>query len=77
MLSCRQAQELFFEYLDKELSVEEAAFVQEHLDACSECTGTIDSARAFIECVKGKLRITILPDDLAKRISFALSELES
>ena len=77
MLSCRQAQELFFDFLDKELSVEEAAFVRQHLDACAQCTGAIDSAQVFIDCVKAKLRCTELPDDLAKRISSALSGLES
>ena len=76
MLSCKHAQELFFDYLDKELSVEEAAFVQEHLDACGKCTGSIDSAQEFIDCVKGKLRDTELPDDLAKRIGSALDELD-
>ncbi len=77
MLSCRQAQELFFDHLDKELSVEEAAFVQGHLDACGPCNDTFQSAREFIDCVKAKLRCTELPDDLAKRISSALSGLES
>ena len=77
MLSCKQAQELFFDYLDKELSVEEAALVREHLDACAQCTGTIDSAQAFIDCVKRKLRDTQLPDEFARRISSALDRLES
>ena len=77
MLSCKQAQELFFDFLDKELSVEEAALVREHLDACGQCTGTIDSARAFIDCVKRKLRRIQLPHDLVQRIGSALSRLGS
>ncbi|MCH8979308.1 MAG: zf-HC2 domain-containing protein [Armatimonadetes bacterium] len=77
MLSCRQAQELFFEFLDKELSVEDADHVREHLDACGRCTDSMDSAQAFVDCVKAKLRNTQLPDGLSKRISTALSELES
>ncbi len=77
MLSCRQAQELFFDHLDKELSVEEAALVQEHLNSCTPCTDSFNSTQEFIDCVKRKLRTAQLPDGLARRVSSALDSLES
>ena len=52
MLSCKQAQELFYDHLDKELSVEEAALVQGHLDACADCCGGFETAQEFIDCIK-------------------------
>jgi len=77
MLSCRQAQELFFDHLDKELSIEEAELVQKHLDSCTPCTDSFKSTQEFIDCVKRKLRTAQLPDGLARRIGAALEGLEA
>lgn len=76
MLSCKQAQELFYDHLDKELSPEEATLVQGHLDGCSDCCGNLKTAEEFIACVRSKLGKDRLPDGLADRISSALGKLD-
>lgn len=75
VLSCEQAREKLFDFLDRELTDEEAAMVREHIEMCEPCSQTFESTQEFIVCVKGKLAETDLPDELLLRIRSALDSL--
>jgi mycothiol system anti-sigma-R factor len=46
-LTCREAVERLWAYIDGELPEGESAAVQQHLDACSECYPHYDYQKAF------------------------------
>ena len=77
MLTCEQAREKLFDFIDRELADEEAALVREHIELCGSCSDDFASTREFIVCVKRKLVETELPTDLFQRISIALDELDA
>ena len=76
VLTCEQAQEKLFDFLDRELTEEEAALVREHVAKCGPCSDSFASTQDFIDCVKGKLSQTKLPDELIQRIASALEQID-
>ena len=71
-LTCRQAFDRLEEYLDRELSAEETALVQAHLNVCVQCTREFHFERLVLEALRDKLNRIRAPDGLQDRIVAAL-----
>lgn len=71
-LTCRQAVEELWAFLDGELPPEMADRVQRHLEACRECYPHYDFQRAFREMLRARSRAEI-PGDLRRHILRTLS----
>ena len=75
-LNCRQAFDRLEEYLDRELSPEEAARVQAHLRICAQCTREFRFERLIIEALRDKVNRIRVPDGLPDRIFAVLDSAE-
>ena len=75
-LTCRQAFDRLEEYLDRELSSEEAARVQAHLKICAQCTREFRFERLMLEALRDKVNRIRVPDGLQGRIFAALDSAE-
>lgn len=51
-LTCREAVQAMWEYLDGELDARTVLAMQEHLEACRRCWERHDSMRAFLGAVE-------------------------
>lgn len=54
MLSCQEALEKVYEYLDGELDISDHDKVQEHVKICRKCYPFFDFERAFLDFVREK-----------------------
>ncbi len=73
---CRRALELLADYLDREISEEELAFVEAHLSACGGCAERFEFEAKLIRVIKTKLRTVKAPEHLAAKIQEMLRRLE-
>lgn len=71
-LSCEETFRRMQDFLDRELSPEETALVQEHLDGCGICAEEYLFEASILRRVVRCLRDTEVPDDLFERVSSAL-----
>ena len=71
MISCREAIEKLWAYIDGELSEHEASQVHDHLGACRACYPHYDFQRAFREFV-GQHTQRPVPSGLRRRVFLAL-----
>ncbi|MCI0432050.1 MAG: zf-HC2 domain-containing protein [Gemmatimonadetes bacterium] len=71
MLSCKEAVEQLWAYIDGELPASEADRVHDHLHACGACSPQHDYQRAFREFLRAQARERI-PPDLRRRIFLRL-----
>ena len=71
-LTCRQAFDRLEEFLDRELSAEEAARVHAHLQICAQCTREFRFERLVLEALRDKVNRIRVPDGLEDRIFAAL-----
>ena len=62
------------DYVDRELSPEEAQAVLRHLEHCSCCAEEFAVERELLELVKAKLRQIVAPPGLMDRITARLDE---
>lgn len=62
------------DFLDRELSAEEMALVQAHLDACAQCASEHRFERRLVDDVRNKLRRIRVPEALLARIRRSLAE---
>lgn len=72
-LSCMEAAERLFEWLDGELESELGSRVGEHLETCARCYPWLMFERSFRAAVASAARVDRAPDALRQRI---LSQLE-
>lgn len=56
------------DYLDRELSAEEARLVREHLETCAQCTAEYRFEESVLTNLKTKLARISAPPDLMDRI---------
>ena len=70
--TCLDAFRRLDDYVDHELTAEEAVLVRQHLDTCAMCAGEFDFEASVIEHVRAKVRRIAAPPDLLRRISGAL-----
>lgn len=59
-------------YLDRSLTAEELARVNEHLETCVVCAGEYRFEESLIEELQRKVRRIGMPDGLAERLSARL-----
>lgn len=74
MITCAEAVEQLWAYLDGELAVEDKAALEEHLGFCRVCCGEVE----FAEELRGFLARSAaeeLPDDVRRRLLSTLDAL--
>lgn len=70
-LSCRQAVERLWAYIDGELPADESERVHEHLAVCQECYPHYDFQKAFLEFVNRHSSAPV-PAGLRRRVFLRL-----
>jgi anti-sigma factor (TIGR02949 family) len=76
-LSCEETFRRFQDYLDRELSSEEAALVKHHLDECGICSEEYVFEEAVLKRVRRLFSETEVPPDLFSRISDSLDQINT
>lgn len=66
-MTCRDAVERLWAFLDGELPATEAAAIRSHLEACSRCYPQFDFQKAFCEFLRSRSRESA-PSELRARI---------
>ncbi len=74
-LSCEQAMQHFFAYLDRALTGQPLEDLEGHLEACLSCCDKLAFSRRLDTFVKSRLPEETVPADLDTRIRQALSRL--
>jgi anti-sigma factor (TIGR02949 family) len=72
--TCEEAFRRLDDYLDRELSAEEATLVKEHLEICVGCAREFNFESSLLRGVRDKLRQIELPPSLQARILGVLEE---
>lgn len=75
-ISCREAAERVYEYLDGELAEEEAEEVRCHVDACRRCYPMFNWERMFLDFVRSRAEREEANPELRQRVE-ALLEREA
>jgi len=73
-LSCEQAVEQFFAYLDRALAGEPLGDLEAHLEICLSCCEKLAFSRRLDTFVKSRLPETPVPDGLEARVRRALGQ---
>ena len=72
-ISCREAMERLWAYIDGELGESDAGCVESHLDACRGCYPQYDFQKAFCEFLQQHAQKPV-PANLRRRVFMALLE---
>ena len=72
-LSCAETFRHLDDYLDRELAAGDTQAVEEHLQACADCSGEFEVERELLERIRAKLARVKVPDSLRARISELLA----
>jgi len=75
-LTCEELFRRLDDYLDREVTEEEAARVREHLEICAVCAAEYQFEESVLRNVREKLRRIAAPPDLMARISSSLARSE-
>jgi anti-sigma factor (TIGR02949 family) len=73
-LSCEQAVQQFYAYLDRALKGEHLEDLEAHLKSCLDCCDRLDFSRRLDAIVKSRLEEVPLPEGIEERIRRALAE---
>ncbi len=76
-IGCGEAVDRLDDYVDRELSPEEMAQVEEHLSQCADCAEQHEFEEGVLRCLREKLQRIAIPDDVAARILDAVSRGEA
>lgn len=76
MISCAEAVEQLWEYLDGELSEQDRAAIEEHLGFCRRCCGEVEFAEELRRFLAREAADEI-PDEVRARLIATLDELEA
>ena len=68
MMNCKEAAQLFYEYMDKELSTEDIAKLEEHLKLCKPCLGHFEFDQALKSLVQKKSDQLSIPESIKEQI---------
>ncbi len=71
-MSCGEAVQQFFAYLDRALAGESLEALEEHLEACLDCCDRLRFSRSLDAFVKARLGGAPLPDGIEERIRRAI-----
>ena len=73
--SCREALEHVYEFLDGELSADEAAHIQLHFERCKQCYPVLQFCSSFQELLeRASTCQSCAPEDLKLKIQELLKE---
>jgi len=72
-LNCAETFRRLDDYLDRELSADELAAVESHLEQCVICAGEFDVEKDVFEQIRERLRRIRMPADLMARIAARLN----
>jgi len=75
-LTCEEMFRRLDDYMDRELSEEEAALVREHLETCAVCAAEYTFEASMLNSVREKLRHISAPRDLLGRIAARIADME-
>lgn len=75
-LTCEELFRRLDDYLDRELSEDEARLVREHLETCAVCATEYTFEASMLRGVREKLRRIAAPPGLMERISKRIAESE-
>ncbi|MCB8933498.1 MAG: zf-HC2 domain-containing protein [Fimbriimonadaceae bacterium] len=71
---CKETFRRLGDYLDRELTADEVACVEHHLEMCEECAKEFQFEAALLAHLKAKARASDLPDGLLTRVLQALDD---
>jgi anti-sigma factor (TIGR02949 family) len=71
-VTCREAAEQLFDWLDGELSADREKLVGDHLQTCAACYPRLVFERSFLEAVSRASRVSEVPTGLRARVVGAL-----
>jgi mycothiol system anti-sigma-R factor len=74
MISCQEALEKVYEYLDGELGSPEQEKVREHVKVCRKCYPLFDFERAFLDFVREKGFAEEASGELLERVQAIVRE---
>jgi len=72
-LNCAETVQRLDDYLDRELSAEEVAAVEQHLEHCVGCAGAFAVEQGLLDAIRAKLTRLRMPAGLMAKISSRLS----
>jgi anti-sigma factor (TIGR02949 family) len=75
-LTCEELFRRLDDYLDREVTEEDAVRVREHLEVCAVCAAEYRFEESVLRNVRDKLRRIAAPPDLMSRISRSLPKTE-
>jgi len=76
MISCRDALDLIYEYLDGELADVSEEQVRQHFEACRRCFPHLKLEEAFLAAVHRASRGEAAPPELRSRVMSLLSQVD-
>lgn len=76
-LTCAEAVERMYEFLDGELTPEVDALIREHLALCARCVPEFEHERVFLRFLERRAAIVKAPPSLRRRIFQALLDEEA
>ncbi len=65
-MNCKEAKELFSDYLDRRLTLSRLALIREHIKICSACAGELEELRETVAMIGSLDEIEPEPDYLAQ-----------
>lgn len=74
--TCEEVFRRLGDFVDRELSEEEIARVEEHLEACAQCAHEYAFEMSFVSEIKGALRRIVVPGTLRSKVRRLLDSLE-
>ncbi len=74
MISCSEAINQLWAYLDGVVDTAERALVEEHLDRCRRCCGELEFAQELRRVLADSTAVEF-PDDVARRLHHTLDDL--
>jgi mycothiol system anti-sigma-R factor len=75
VLTCVDMGERLYDYIDREMSLEEEVAVRRHLASCEPCQGQVVFEEQFLAAVREKCRATRAPAGLLERIQQSIERL--
>ncbi|HWB71563.1 MAG TPA: zf-HC2 domain-containing protein [Egibacteraceae bacterium] len=76
MISCSDAVQQLWDFLEREVSAEDAARIEEHLNVCRRCCGELEFAEELRRFLASHARPE-MPDDVEGRLTAFLHGIES
>lgn len=74
MMSCEEALEALFEYLDGELDTMDTARIEKHLEICKACYPRAEFERSFLEALERARNAQTAPNHIQARVLAALEQ---